>query len=229
MAGKTEIPAFVCEPADPYVKVIENEHRAGLNPMELASFVKAELDSGKSRAAIARNLGKSAASELRQRLDRRRRLAEDVYRSGQCRGLRELCELCRAYEERPEDVRRLIESGELITRAGIRQMLDGLTKLASNVGAQMPSSSKDPDQVRATRGTRPAGNSRSDEAKESPIRRQRVLSHLSLLARTSDGLAEVLFGALPESKDEVFVICPISKTRRLVKLAELHDLRLLRS
>src|SRR6187402_256521 len=84
MAGKTEIPAFVDEPADRYVKVIENEHREGLNPMELAGFVKAELDSGKSRAEIARSLGKSPAyiSYVCALIDDRDWL-RDVYRGGQ--------------------------------------------------------------------------------------------------------------------------------------------------
>src|SRR6476646_1774019 len=90
MAGKTEIPAFVDEPADRYVKVIENEQREGLNPMELALFVKGELDSGKSRTEVAKRLGKSPAylSYVCALIDARDWLLA-VYHRGQCRGIRE--------------------------------------------------------------------------------------------------------------------------------------------
>jgi len=231
MAGKDAIPAFVDEPADRYVKVIENEHREGLNPMELASFLKEELNSGKSRAEVARNLGKSAAylSYVSALIDAEHWL-KDAYRSGQCRGLRELCELRRAHEVHPEDVRRLIDSGEPITRAGIKEMLGHLTSPVADKGRRKSSISQDPEHVRDARGTGVAGSpSVCDGTKETPIRKHQASGHLSLVVRTPDGLAEVLFDALPESKDEVFVVCPISKTRRLMKLAELHDLRLLRS
>jgi len=54
LAGKTEIPAFIDETADSYDQVIENEQREGLKPLELALFVKRELEKGISQAEIAR-------------------------------------------------------------------------------------------------------------------------------------------------------------------------------
>ena len=225
MAGKDAIPAFVDEPVDRYAKVIENEHREGLNPMELAGFVKAELDSGKTRAEIAKSLGKDPAyiSYVCALIDDPDWL-RDVYRRGRCRGLRELYELRRAYEEHPVEASRLVDSGAPITRGAIKEMVDRVTKSSSGQAAQTATISADPDPLRAAHGA-----SASAEAKESPIREQTRTGHLSLVAGTPHGLAQVVFGALPGSTDEVFVICPISKTRRPIKLAELHDLRLLRS
>lgn len=59
LTGLSEIPAFVDKAADSYDPVIENEQREGLKPLELALFVKRELDKGVSQAEIDRRLGKS--------------------------------------------------------------------------------------------------------------------------------------------------------------------------
>ena len=59
--------------------------------------------------------------------------------------------------------------------------------------------------------------------------RMRPPTHgLSLVARTPEGPREVLFSALPEDRDEVFVIEAVTKTRRAVGLETLQDLRLIR-
>jgi ParB family chromosome partitioning protein len=59
IAGRTEIPATVNEAATSYDQVIENEHREGLKPLELALFVRSRLALGETQAEIARRLSKS--------------------------------------------------------------------------------------------------------------------------------------------------------------------------
>ena len=95
-----DIPAFVDETFDSYDQVIENEQREGLKPLEIALFIKRQLDRGQSRIDIARGIGKSpsyvtVASALVDAPD----WLMDAYRAGKCRGMFELCELRRLHEK----------------------------------------------------------------------------------------------------------------------------------
>lgn len=119
LAGKQDIPAFVDDTADSYDQVIENEHRQPLKPLELALFVERQLKSGQSKADVARRLGKSGAyltyvCALIAAPD----WLLDLYRSGKCRGLRELYEARRLVESRPEMLADLLaSSGQTPRRA----------------------------------------------------------------------------------------------------------------
>jgi ParB family transcriptional regulator, chromosome partitioning protein len=102
LAGLETIPAFIDTTADSYDQVIENEHREGLKPLELALFVQKRLALGDKQADIAKNLGKS-----RQWVTLATALIEapgwllDLYRQGRCRGMMELYELRRLHGEHP--------------------------------------------------------------------------------------------------------------------------------
>jgi ParB family chromosome partitioning protein len=97
LAGRTEIPAFVEQAVDSYVKVIENEQRAGLTPLELAMFIQQRLALGESQADIARRLGKGRAYvTFAMALIDAPDWLMTAYREGRCRGLRALYELRRA-------------------------------------------------------------------------------------------------------------------------------------
>lgn len=57
-AGLHEVPVVVRDlPADRYAQVAENQKRHGLTPVELAKFIRAQVDAGDSNATIARQLG----------------------------------------------------------------------------------------------------------------------------------------------------------------------------
>ena len=57
-AGLHEVPVVVRDlPADRYAQVAENQRRHGLTPLELARFIRAQVDAGDSNATIARQLG----------------------------------------------------------------------------------------------------------------------------------------------------------------------------
>ena len=50
-AGLDEVPVVVRDlPADPYAQVAENQKRHGLTPLELARFIRAQVDAGDSNA-----------------------------------------------------------------------------------------------------------------------------------------------------------------------------------
>ena len=231
LAGKSEIPAFIDEPADSFVQVIENEHREALRPMELALFVKRQLDSGKSRAEIARELGKSGAyvSYICALIDPPDWLM-DLYREGRCRGVQELYDLRRSYEEHPDEVRSLINSGAFLARGEVRRMLERLPMRLTSQGMHVPSTSEDEKCV-ADKDVEPAGgasNGRSAPRGDRANVARLPANGLKLFVATADGPAEVLFEVLPEAEDEVYVVDPTSKSRRTMKLNELQNLRVTR-
>ena len=57
-AGLHEVPIVVRDlPVDRYAQVAENQKRHGLTPIEMAEFIREQVDSGDSNATIARQLG----------------------------------------------------------------------------------------------------------------------------------------------------------------------------
>lgn len=94
IAGLREIPAFEDNTADSFDQLMENELRAALTPLELALFVKRHLDDGMTKAEIARRMAKSKThvTMICALIDAPDWLME-AYRSGACRGIRELYEL----------------------------------------------------------------------------------------------------------------------------------------
>lgn len=120
-AGLHEVPVVVRDlPADRYAQVAENQKRHGLTPLELARFIRAQVDAGDSNATIARQLGMNLTAvahhlsllELPPALD-------DALKSGRCTSPRTLHELSRLHADSPERVQALLASGAEITRAKV--------------------------------------------------------------------------------------------------------------
>jgi ParB family chromosome partitioning protein len=123
MAGKETIPAFVDETADDFDQVAENEQRQGLTPMELALFVKRKTDEGLTPTVIAQRLGKSKSmvSYALALVDAPDWIMEQ-YRSGKCRGLRELYELRKLHQEQPAAVEQQVAEQQSITRSTVESL-----------------------------------------------------------------------------------------------------------
>ena len=120
-AGLHEVPVVVRDlPADRYAQVAENQKRHGLSPLELARFIRAQVDAGDSNATIAKELGMNLTTvahylsllELSPVLD-------DAMKSGRCTSPRTLHELNKLHAERPDQVEALLASGVEITRAAV--------------------------------------------------------------------------------------------------------------
>ncbi len=99
-----EVPVVVRDlPADRYAQVAENQKRHGLTPLELARFIRAQVDAGDSNATIARQLGMNLTAvahhlsllELPPVLD-------DALKSGRCTSPRTLHELGKLHADRPD-------------------------------------------------------------------------------------------------------------------------------
>ena len=105
LAGKTTIPAYVDEDYSKADQVIENLHRDNLSAREIADFIGRELAQGKSKAQIARDIGKSKAfiTQYSALLDLPEPIAE-IFNSGRCINISIISELVKAFAKSPNDV-----------------------------------------------------------------------------------------------------------------------------
>lgn len=120
-AGLHEVPVVVRDMhADRYAQVAENQKRHGLSPLDMARFIRAQVDAGDSNATVARLLGMNlttvahhlALLDLPPELDQ-------ALKSGRCTSPRTLHELSQLHDEQPEQVRALIASEAEITRSAV--------------------------------------------------------------------------------------------------------------
>ena len=120
-AGLLEVPVVVRDmPADPYAQVAENQKRHGLTPLDLARFIKGQVDAGDSNAAISKRLCMNlttvahhlALLALPPELD-------EALKSGRCTSPRTLHELNQLHDEQPKQVQALMAGDAEITRAAV--------------------------------------------------------------------------------------------------------------
>lgn len=143
-AGLHEVPVVVRDlPADRYAQVAENQKRHGLTPLELARFIRAQVDAGDSNATIARQLGMNLTAvahhlsllELPPALD-------DALKSGRCTSPRTLHELRALHADSPGHVHALLASGVEITRTTVSAI-----RFASGEAAPTVPTGSSPDKL----------------------------------------------------------------------------------
>ncbi|MDH5578652.1 MAG: ParB/RepB/Spo0J family partition protein, partial [Betaproteobacteria bacterium] len=120
-AGLDDVPVVVRDlPADRYAQVAENQKRHGLTPLEMARFIRAQVDAGDSNATIAKQLGMNltAVAHHLSLLDLPPVL-DDALKSGRCTSPRTLHELRKLHADSPDEVQALLTSGAEITRAKV--------------------------------------------------------------------------------------------------------------
>ena len=140
-AGLHEVPVVVRDmPVDRYAQVAENQKRHGLTPVEVARFIRQQVDAGDSKATIASQLGMNLTTvahhlsllELPSELD-------EALKSGRCTSPRTLHELSKLHADNPEQVQSLLNSGAEITRTAVSVLRADLDSGAASEEA--PSSS----------------------------------------------------------------------------------------
>jgi ParB family transcriptional regulator, chromosome partitioning protein len=150
LAGLTQIPAYVNETASSYDQMIENEHREGLKPLELALFVQSRIARGESPAEIARGLSKTPAYvSYAMAMIGAPDWLMDVYRQGKCRGLTELYQLRRLHERAPQRVQAWIDEQTSISRSDVQRLKRELESEAEASDLIEPSKSKAMDMMPA--------------------------------------------------------------------------------
>jgi len=128
LAGKTTIPAYVDEDYSKADQVIENLHRDNLSAREIADFIGRELAQGKSKAQIARDIGKSKAfiTQYSALLDLPEPIAE-IFNSGRCVNISIISELVKAFAKSPNDVINwLVYEEQEITKYTVKLLRDFL-------------------------------------------------------------------------------------------------------
>ena len=138
--GLSELPVVIRDaPADRYAQVAENQKRHGLTPLELARFIRAQVDAGDSHAAVAKQLGMNlttvahhlAMLDLPPELD-------DALKSGRCTSPRTLHELSKLRDEQPEQMKGLLASCSEITRAAVSALRASPSEVAATGSAPSP-------------------------------------------------------------------------------------------
>lgn len=120
-AGLHEVPVVVRDaPADRYAQVAENLKRTDLAPLDLAHFIRQQMDAGDSQAEVSRRLGMNLTTVAHHLslLDLPPVLA-DAMKSGRCTSPRTLHELNKLSEQQPDALRSLIDGEGPITRDAV--------------------------------------------------------------------------------------------------------------
>lgn len=120
-AGLHEVPVVIRDaPADRYAQVAENLKRHSLSPLELARFIRGQVDAGESQTTIAKRLGMNltTVSHHLSLLELPPVLA-DVLEAGRCTSPRTLHELSKLHERHPGRVAALVDQPGDITREAV--------------------------------------------------------------------------------------------------------------
>ena len=120
-AGLQDVPVVVRDaPGDHYAQVAENLKRSNLSPLDLARFIRQQIDAGDTQAEVSRRLGMNLTTVAHHLslLDLPPVLGEAL-KTGRCTSPRTLHELSKLHEQQPERVTALIDSPGGITRQAV--------------------------------------------------------------------------------------------------------------
>jgi ParB family transcriptional regulator, chromosome partitioning protein len=176
LAGLVEVPVVLRDlPADRYAQVAENQKRHGLTPLELARFIRAQVDAGDSNVTIARQLGMNLTTVAHHlSLLELPTVLDDALKTGRCTSPRTLHELRRLHAENPNQVEGLLASGAEITRATVSAIRSAADETEPAVSA-----SSSPDKLIA-------------QANAACHRLERALGRIKSLDATPKALPELI-------------------------------------
>lgn len=225
LAGQHDIPAFIDETADSYDQVIENEQREALRPMDLALFVKGQLQRGLSQAEVARRLGKSRAyiTYVCALIDPPDWLMT-LYRDGRCRGVRELYDLRRLHEAHAREVQAFVSTSDFVSRGEIAKLQGRLE--AEQGRAERSAPAPDTESMPPAAESEVRGEPRVPVAATSRSRGNiHVQDALVLLADVDGTMVRVVIDDAPPGVGDVYVESLAERVRRSVAMARLERLR----
>lgn len=150
-AGLVEVPVILATRAhDSYDQVAENLKRNGLSPLELATFIRGQVDAGESNAAIAKRLviDQTTVAHHLALLDLPPVL-DAALKAGRCKSPRTLYELSKLHADQPERVAELVAGGQPITRDAVAEIRDTAPEAPDPVRAATPTLAR-PDRTAQT-------------------------------------------------------------------------------
>jgi ParB family transcriptional regulator, chromosome partitioning protein len=124
LAGLRDVPVVVRDaPADRYAQVAENLKRHNLSPLDLARFIRNQMDAGESQTTIARQLGMNLTTVAHHlSLLDLPPVLDDALRVGRCTSPRTLHELSALHDRHPEHVTDLLDGSAPVTREAVKAL-----------------------------------------------------------------------------------------------------------
>jgi ParB family transcriptional regulator, chromosome partitioning protein len=138
-AGLHEVPVVIRNaPSDRYAQVAENLKRHSLSPLDLARFIRDQLNACDSQTTTAKQLGMNLTTvshhlsllELPSVLD-------DAMKAGRCTSPRTLHELSKLHEQQPERVKALVDGPGDITREVVATLRERVNSRAALPSTQL--------------------------------------------------------------------------------------------
>ncbi|MDE2372397.1 MAG: ParB/RepB/Spo0J family partition protein [Burkholderiales bacterium] len=123
-AGLEGVPVVVRDaPSDRYAQVAENLKRADLAPLDLARFIRQQMDAGDSQAQVSRRLSMNLTTVAHYlSLLNLPPVLAGALKSGRCASPRTLHELSTLHEREPERVEALVAAPGDITRVAVSNL-----------------------------------------------------------------------------------------------------------
>ena len=143
-AGLDEVPVILATRAhDAYDQVAENLKRHSLSPMDLARFIRGQVDAGESNAAIAKRLviDQTTVAHHLAPLDLPPVL-DAALKTGRCKSPRTLYELSKLHADQPERVAELLAGGQPITRDAVAEIRDAAPVASEPMPTSTPTLSR---------------------------------------------------------------------------------------
>jgi ParB family chromosome partitioning protein len=124
LAGLRDVPVVVRDaPPDRYAQVAENLKRHNLSPLDLARFIRSQMDAGDSQTTIARQLGMNLTTVAHHlSLLDLPPVLDDALRAGRCTSPRTLHELSALHDRHPEHVGELLDGSAPVTREAVKAL-----------------------------------------------------------------------------------------------------------
>ena len=139
-AGLTEVPVIVAARThDAYDQVAENLKRHGLSPLELARFIRGQVDTGESNATIAKRLAIDQTTVAHHlALLALPPVLDAALKTGRCTSPRTLYELSKLHTDQPARVAELVAGDEPITRHAVAALRDAAPAAAADTRSPAP-------------------------------------------------------------------------------------------
>jgi ParB family chromosome partitioning protein len=217
LAGKTSIPAFIDTDYSESDQVVENLHRDGLTPREIADYIGRELSRGLRKKEIARQISKSAAfvTQHARLLDLPDAVA-CAFNQGRVRDVTVVNELATAHQHNgPEVERWLADPRQEITRSTVQLLRQFLS--------QRPAAPLASAVAIVAAGDAVAG---VPEAVTPSPRKPRRHGSATLLVAHSGRRGRLMLDRQPSSADSAWVQFDESGTLEELELVELRLVKL---
>ncbi len=190
---------------NPLDQIIENLQRDNLTPMEIATFIKSELDGGAQQKDIAKAIGKSTAYVNQHvTLLKLPDFLTELYNSGRCQDVTSLNVLYKIHKTHPKELAKWCKADE-ISRASVKAFKDFL-----EYKQQKPQNDTQQPEAQSAQGYSPEPGYTSPEQGPEVIKNGAVEIHVFVIenraANTTTKEGIIIFDKVPAKKEKVWIL-----------------------